>query len=110
MRHPEDPSDVTDHDNCNCDQALALVDTVNRLVKERDEARRLAEHWRKTQSRVHGSLDRMTLCLSEEMVQRIESGGDGSAGEKERLQNARMNIEEFRRKAGDERFPWENEE
>jgi len=44
MRHPEDPTDATDHDNCNCDQALALIDTVNRLVRERDEARKLAEY------------------------------------------------------------------
>lgn len=80
---------------------------LEKANQERDEARRLAEHWRSTQSRVHGSLDRMTLRLSEEMVQWIESGGGGSAGERERLQNARMNIEEFRRKEGDERFPWE---
>ncbi len=45
MRHPEDHTDVTDHENCNCDQARALVVLVNRLVRERDEARKLAEFW-----------------------------------------------------------------
>lgn len=81
------------------------------MKQERDEARRLAKHWRKTQSRAHTFLDRLTLHLSQEMVQRIESEeGCGPAGEKARLQNARMNIEEITRKAGDERFPWEYEE
>ena len=59
MRHPEDPTDATDHDNCNCDQALALIETVKQLrseletmVKERDEARREAEAMRRLASRL----------------------------------------------------------
>ena len=48
MRHPIDPMDVIDNCNCNCDQALALVDVVNRLVKERDEARAVAESVRRS--------------------------------------------------------------
>ena len=44
MRQPKF-MDVNEHDNCNCDQALALIVLVNRLVKERDEARKLAEYW-----------------------------------------------------------------
>ena len=29
-----------ENEDCNCDQALALIETVNRLVKERDDLRK----------------------------------------------------------------------
>jgi phosphoenolpyruvate carboxylase len=40
------------NEDCNCDQALALIEIVNRLVKERDEARREVDAMRNRMDRI----------------------------------------------------------